>query len=52
LPKALAPGEKLEMEACYLLPNGSGRDGWYLELINEMRFWFSSRGTAAAPVKM
>jgi SAM-dependent methyltransferase len=51
LPQALAPGQALEMEAVYHLPDGYRSQPWHLELVNEMRFWFSSRGTAPAEVK-
>ena len=51
LPRRLPPGEELVMEAMFDLPEGYQERPWYLDLVNESMFWFSSRGMATVEVR-
>ena len=51
IPRSLPPGEELVMEAAYSLPEGYQEQPWYLDLINESRFWYSSRGMPTVEVR-
>jgi SAM-dependent methyltransferase len=51
LPRTLPPGEEVVLDLAFRLPAGSFDDTWYLDLVNEDVFWFSSRGTRAAAVR-
>jgi SAM-dependent methyltransferase len=50
LPGAIAPKEKLEGEWLFHLPEAYQRGPWYLDLVNDTHYWFSSRGTVAVKV--
>lgn len=50
LPQPVAPGHQLLMDAVFDLPEAPDRAPWYVDLLNEHHFWFSSRGTVPAEV--
>jgi SAM-dependent methyltransferase len=50
LPRTLPPGEEVVMNLNFRLPADSFEDAWFLDLVNEEVFWFSSRGTRAPAV--
>jgi SAM-dependent methyltransferase len=50
LPRAVRPGDGLEMEAEFHLPAGRPGGAWKLDLVSEHCFWFSERGTRPAVV--
>lgn len=52
LPRPVSPGETLVMEADYLLPETCSDAPWWVDLVNEDHFWFSTRGTIAARVTL
>jgi SAM-dependent methyltransferase len=52
LPQAVAPGQTLTLETTYSLPEDYQRAPWYLDLVNEHYYWFSSRGTVPAEVEL
>lgn len=45
LPEEVLPGQYIEFEASYKMPEDCQEQPWYLDLINEGYFWFSSRQT-------
>ena len=49
LPGPVAPGEAVVLDVTFALPEGENGP-WYLDLVNENRFWFSHAGALAAPV--
>lgn len=51
LPKSVLPGESIELTITYPLPEYTGSEDWYIDLVNEEHFWFSMRGTIPAKVK-
>lgn len=52
LPRAVRPGETIEGEWAFTLTEDHERHRWYVDLVNEGLFWFSSRGTDPAPVEL
>jgi ubiquinone/menaquinone biosynthesis C-methylase UbiE len=46
LPRLVAPREEVTMSVGFLLPAGSERETWFVDLISEGNYWFSSRGVA------
>lgn len=52
LPRSLAPGEELIMEARFHLPEGYQEQPWHIDLVNEHMFWFSDRGMATVEVRL
>ena len=50
LPRELAPGESIEVELTFNLPEVYGPSPWVLDLVNEGLFWFSMRGTQAPAI--
>ncbi len=50
LPRTVAPGEEIVMDLAFRLPAESFEGPWFLDLVNEEVFWFSTRGTRAAAV--
>ncbi len=52
LPRTVLPGETLTLELDFYLPPGWDSPTWRLDLVNEGFFWFSERGSAAAPVNL
>jgi SAM-dependent methyltransferase len=51
LPRTLAPGEAVVMDLSFRLRPDTFDGPWFLDLVNEGAFWFSSRGTRAATVR-
>jgi SAM-dependent methyltransferase len=51
LPRTLPPGEEVVLDVTFRLPADSFAGAWFLDLVNEEVFWFSSRGTRAAAVR-
>src|ERR1700688_706916 len=51
LPRPLPPGDEVVMDLAFRLPADSFEDAWFLDLVNEEVFWFSSRGTRAPAVR-
>jgi hypothetical protein len=49
LPRNVPPGDELELRLDYYLPEGYERCSWRIDLVNEGLFWFSQRGSSAAP---
>ncbi len=47
LPRAVLPGEQLILDLSWPLPPGYEQAPWYLDLVSEHLFWFSSRGGVA-----
>jgi SAM-dependent methyltransferase len=52
LPHAVAPGQELTLDLVFYLPEGASQESWWLDLVNEQRYWFSDRGTIPAEVKV
>lgn len=51
LPETLIAGESLTLVLGFRLPEGHAAGGyWYVDLVNEGYYWFSARGTVAAPI--
>lgn len=50
LPRDINPGEEITLELILRLPVNYKDSTWYVDLVNEEIFWFSTRGTVAAPL--
>lgn len=50
LSAAVPPGTTVDVEATFPLPPDFRRNEWFVDLVNEQLFWFSTRGSQAAPV--
>jgi ubiquinone/menaquinone biosynthesis C-methylase UbiE len=51
LSRNVKPGEEIVLDLTYVLPEGTGDRIWAVDLIDEMLFWFSDRGTKPAVVR-
>jgi SAM-dependent methyltransferase len=51
LPRTVAPGEELVLDAEFLLPDDFRGRPWKLDLVAERLFWFAARGATAAEVR-
>ncbi len=52
LPRAVPPGDGIEIDLVYTIPRGSEGAPWHLDLIDEGMFWFSTRGTRPARIEL
>jgi 2-polyprenyl-3-methyl-5-hydroxy-6-metoxy-1,4-benzoquinol methylase len=52
LPQKVAPGQQLVLDLVFHLPEEASPRSWWLDLVNEQRYWFSDRGTVPAEVKL
>jgi SAM-dependent methyltransferase len=52
LPKSVYPGERLRLKFRYALPKDYTEVNWYIDLVNEGIFWFSTCGTLHAALKI
>jgi hypothetical protein len=52
LPRALLPGKERVFEVAFTLPEDSRPEPWYLDLVSEGVFWFSTRGSVPAEVRL
>jgi SAM-dependent methyltransferase len=48
LPGPVDPGAELILDLCLSMPQIASRKSWYIDLVNENLFWFSSRDTKPA----
>jgi SAM-dependent methyltransferase len=51
LPQEVLPGQELVVDVPFELPKGNLDKPWYLDLVNEGVFWFSTRGSKAVELR-
>lgn len=52
LPRSIEPGENVRLFIARKLPENYREVQWYVDLVNEEMFWFSTRGTDAVPISI
>lgn len=52
LPHSVDPGQEITLDVVFYMPDGPLGETWWLDLVNEKRFWFSERGTIPAAVHL
>jgi 2-polyprenyl-3-methyl-5-hydroxy-6-metoxy-1,4-benzoquinol methylase len=52
LPDDIAPGSSVVLKLEYQIPQDYDKAPWYLDLVNEQYYWFSSRGTEPARIEL